>query len=158
LIEFGSGQSSLLIDRIRTPNLRHVCYEEDRTWYEVMKPRLTHCEYSLSPLSEKVIDGIPCMTYSDVQPLSFDVLLVDGPRGVDRYSRFGCMELIKNNTRDDFIIIFDDCRRPGEQDTIAHAESVLRKQKREIKCNTLIARNCQYVITAGKYRGVSYYY
>ena len=158
VVELGSGQSTLLIDRVKRPGTRHVCYENDSTWHGIVAPRLQTCDYRLRELTEQSIAGRECRWYRDVEPGDFDLLLVDGPGGEDRFSRFGAVKLIKSNRKEHFVIIFDDSARPGEKDTIEFVVALLRNKGHDIKVNSLSGRTEQTVITTGKYRSVSYYY
>ena len=59
----------------------------------------------LKLLKRKLLDFVDCHVKGQI---GFEVLLVNPPRRIDRYSCFGCIELTKNNTRDDCVSIFDD--------------------------------------------------
>ncbi len=158
VIELGSGETTRLVDRLLPSGARHVCYEEDAIWHGKLAPRLEHCDYRLRPLVEKVTDGIRHETYDQMEFSDFDLLIVDGPRGVERHSRFACVDLARKNKNADFVIIFDDGDRPGERETIAHVEQLLREGGRKVKVNGLQGRTGQMLITSGRFQDVAYYY
>jgi hypothetical protein len=158
IVELGSGQTTLLIDRIRQQETRHVCYEQDRLWHDHLGRILQRCDYRLRSMAGGYRDGIEFQWYEDVELCDFELLLVDGPIGVDRFSRFGCIDLIAANRSPDFVIVFDDSARPGERDTISHVRKVLDGSGVDYKLNELIGRAEQTIITAGRFRPVSYYY
>src|SRR6185437_4394464 len=57
IVELGSGESTRLIDRVKAPGTRHVCYENDAAWFERTAPRLRACDYRLRPLERFRLDG-----------------------------------------------------------------------------------------------------
>lgn len=158
VVELGSGQSTLLVDRLKRPQTRHVCYENDPTWHAMLAPRLVGCDYRLRELVDRNVSGIMTRTYRELDAGDFDLLLVDGPNGTDRLSRFGCMDLIAANRRREFILVFDDSGRPGEQSTIAEVARWLSRSGIDYKSNTLSGRTQQTVITTPQFRAASYFY
>ena len=158
IVEFGSGQSTVLIDRLRSDAARHVCYEDDPAWHAAVSKKVSRCDYRLCPLEQRVIDGVTCRAYSGVTPIEFDLALVDGPRGVDQYSRFGCIDMIRSNPREDFVIVFDDCNRPGEVQTIQVVEKALASKGIGFEKRELGGRTHQAVFAAGNFRNVLYYW
>ena len=105
-----------------------------------------------------VIDGVACDAYSGVTPVEFDLALIDGPRGVDQYSRFGCIDTIRSNPRKDFVIVFDDCNRPGEIQTIGVVEKLLRSKGAGFEKRELSGRTRQAVFASGAFKHVLYYW
>lgn len=158
VVELGSGQSTLLIDRLKRPETQHRCFENDANWYAALTPRLTSCDYRLCELVERPIAGVTTRTYRNLDAGDFDLLLVDGPTGQSRLSRLGCIEAIAGNLCREFIIIFDDSQRPGEQETISEVMRLLDRTEIPYKCNTLAGRTQQTIITTPRFRAVSYYY
>jgi len=158
VVEFGSGQSTLLIDRVKRRGTRHVAYEHSPDWHALIAPRLVNCDYRLRPLKEALVDGRQVQWYSDVEPENFDVLLIDGPPGTERFSRFGCVDLIRTRVSDDFLIIMDDGHRPGERDTVAHIVRVLQQVGQKFRMNQIRGRTTQTVIAGGRFIPATYYY
>src|SRR4029434_3117474 len=111
VVEFGSGQSTLLIDRVKSAGTYHVCYEHSPEWHALIASRLKRCDYRLHPLEDRTIDSQQVQWYSNVEPHEFDRILNDGAPGTDRFSRFGCVEMIRSRISKDFLIIMDDGQR-----------------------------------------------
>lgn len=158
IVEFGSGQSTILIDRLRADSSSHVCYEEDAAWHASVSAKIPRCDYRLSPLEQTEVDGVICMAYSGMTPVAFDFMLVDGPRGVDEYSRFGCVETIRANTTKDFVIVFDDCDRPGERQTIQFVEQMLSSKGVVFRKRELHGRTSQAILATAGFTPVLYYW
>src|SRR5712692_2100944 len=81
IVELGSGQTTLLLDRIKNAATRHICYEHNEFWYDHLKSRLQHCDYRLRRLVPGREDGIDYSWYDNVEYCDFDLLLIDGPGG-----------------------------------------------------------------------------
>lgn len=158
VVEFGSGQTTLLIDRIKRTGTHHVCYEHSPEWHAQFAPRLISCDYRLRALKEATIEARHVQWYSDVEARNFDLLLIDGPPGTDRFSRFGCVELIRSHISDDFLIIMDDGQRRGERDTVAHIVGLMQGAGRKFRMNQLQGRTTQTVIAGGRFVAATYYY
>lgn len=158
IVEFGSGQTTILIDRLRSDTARHVCYEDAPSWHAAVSKKVSRCDYQLHPLEKRIVEGVACDTYSGVTAVEFDLLLVDGPRGVDQYSRFGCVETIRANTRKDFAIVFDDCDRPGEIQTIRYVEKLLAAKGVAFEKRELSGRTRQAILAAGDLKATLYYW
>jgi len=119
---------------------------------------LTSCDYRLRPLEEATIEARRVQWYSDVELRNFDLLLIDGPPGTERYSRFGCLELIRSRISKDFLIIMDDGQRQGERDTVANIVNLLRNAGLAFRMNQLQVRSTQTVIAGGRFVAATYYY
>lgn len=85
-------------------------------------------------------------------------MLVDGPRGVDEFSRFGCVETIRANTTKDFVIVFDDCDRPGEIQTIRFVEQLLASKGDIFRKRELRGRTSQAILATAGFSSVLYYW
>jgi hypothetical protein len=158
IVELGSGQSTMLIDRIKAPDCSHVAFEEDGDWHAHLQARLASCDYRHSTLVDKLTDGVRHQGYALLSPLPFDVLLVDGPRGVDQHSRFDCVELALANQTDDYLIIVDDADRPGEIQTVQHLAQALRRRGDDIKVSYGRGRTAQALLSSGRFRRCAYYF
>jgi hypothetical protein len=102
--------------------------------------------------------GIAYLGFQNLDIQHFDLLLVDGPIGTEDFSRFACVPLIEANISREFVLIFDDASRPGEQETISHVTNFLSKNKVDFKLNYLSGRTTQALITTQKYRAASYFF
>ncbi|MHA1171164.1 MAG: hypothetical protein ACTSQ3_03685, partial [Candidatus Heimdallarchaeota archaeon] len=104
-------------------------------WYEKTKPDIftsKRSKYICSPLEQIKFGKRKCLWYSTKiladEDKTYDLILVDGPFGKRRNSRIGIANFIpKIIDVKNFIIIFDDAARIGEQDTIKAIKKILRK-------------------------------
>lgn len=158
IVELGSGESTRLIDRLKPKDASHICYEEDASWHAATKPRLTSCDYRLRHLTRYRIGGVDCEWYGDVESTDFDLLLVDGPVGVPRYSRIGCWKLIEANPKRDFVIVMDDTVREGEAETARFIAEHLQRQGLRVFSHRLDSGNAPTVICAGALSQVRFYF
>lgn len=157
VIELGSGQTTLLIDRMKKPTTRHVCYEDDPVWYGALKPKLRQTDYRYRELTDVSSDGRASKWYRDVEATDFDLLLVDGPNGFENQSRLGGCELIAKNKKEDFIVVFDDADRRGERAAIARAQQILEEKKISFKLSYVQGSKVQGVLSSGRLMHAAYY-
>jgi predicted O-methyltransferase YrrM len=120
VLELGAGQSTLLLDALaragRVGSL--LTLEHDPAWAARLGTRVAH-EVRHAPLRSATVEGVAADQYDTALDRRFDVVLVDGPVGTPRRSRWGALELLQAHLADEFVVIFDDAERPGERDTIA---------------------------------------
>jgi hypothetical protein len=157
IVELGSGESTRLIDRVKAPGTRHICYENDPDWFDRTKSRLVSCDYRLRPLRRFRLDAVEYDWYGDADPDPFDVLLVDGPIGTPSLSRIGCWQLIEANSSRDYAIIIDDSTRAGEQATIDFLLERLRRRGDNPVFHRIESGNVPAVIGSGRFDHVRFY-
>lgn len=158
VIELGSGQSTILIDRLRPTAGMHVAYEQSEIWARTVAARAPRCELRCSPLADTVFEGVRYAGFGALQKADFELLLVDGPNGTDHASRYDCVPLVEANQAREFVVIVDDADRPGERETVAALTAVLTRRGIEHKLNHLHGRNTQAVITTAGMRAASYFF
>jgi hypothetical protein len=158
IVEMGSGQSTVLIDRLRAEDGSHVAYEQNPQWAATVSARAPRCAVRHSALRPTTFEGVSYDGYGDLQCIDFDLLLVDGPNGTDHHSRFDCVPLVAANRSREFIVIVDDAGRPGEQETLEQLVRVLNRREIAHKVNYLSGRTTQAVITTEGMRAASYFY
>lgn len=157
ILDLGLGESSKFISTYLSHYLldsHHTIVEQDLNWIQEFNQRFVlngrsnviHC-----PLQEIEVNGFPTFSYQNFEEritVEFDLFIVDGPFGSDRFSRFDIVSLVKKFDKGkDFILILDDSHREGEQDTINEICLVLSKKGIEffrgdysgVKQNTIIA-------------------
>lgn len=158
VVEMGSGQSTVLLDKLLPDDGSHQAYEQDSDWASRIGARVKRSKVTHSPIATQAFEG---QTYSGLSAIAvapFDLLLVDGPNGTDHLSRFDCVPLIAAHPGTEFIVIIDDANRPGEQETIAALTALLCKRGIDFKLNYLHGRNTHAVITTPRFRAASYFY
>lgn len=112
-LELGMGQSTVLLSAL---GVEAVSVDHEKPWVDRMAGQVRHaCVHA--PLVARNVHGHNVHCY-DFTPSKFDLVLVDGPQGTPRRSRWGALDILDNCLNDEFIVIFDDAARKGEQDTI----------------------------------------
>lgn len=158
VVELGSGQSTVLIDRLLPTGGHHQSYEQSAIWAAAVSKRLKVAQVRHSPLVPTTCMGVDYEGFSDMQEHQFDLLLVDGPNGTDHYSRHDCVKLVAANPAREFVVVIDDAQRPGERETIESMTRLLSKRGIDYKLNYLSGRQLQAVITTPGFRAASFFF
>ena len=120
VLEIGAGQTTLLLAALsRSRDLFVDTLETDGEWAARLQ-QVDGTRIHFSALKKVTRNGIPALHFENTADLrtDYDVVLVDGPNGTPRYSRYACMEILAERLAAEFVVIFDDAERRGEQDTI----------------------------------------
>lgn len=140
ILEMGIGQTTRLTSQYiahKNPKAHLTVCEHDPKWIEFYKPDLPenkNIDIKKFDLEYFMYENKENDKYAGlaeyVGKQKFDLVIIDGPFGFNRnLPRTNILDLITNdNLADDFIIIFNDAERAGEQATIVHAESLLRNK------------------------------
>ena len=143
ILEMGMGQTSRLTSQYAAycnPNATLDIIENDAGWIATYQPQLAqneHTKVHQRDLEFFTYDKVECRKYKDLNEVigntKYDLIIVDGPfGGRQTFPRSNILDLIKNhNLADDFIVIFDDAERKGEQNTIAQTIKLLQEQNVE---------------------------
>lgn len=128
IIEFGAGQSSILLSGFaKHSGARVVTIEHDAAWAERVASRtqapshqVIHCPLTQQRSTEQG----NCAWYdlSNAGILGrqrFELLIVDGPVGLPRYSRMGIVDRFSELHADEWVVLWDDLHRVGEMQTFA---------------------------------------
>jgi hypothetical protein len=149
ILDLGLGESSKVISTYIENYLTessHMIVEQDNNWIDSFQERfklspnskIIHC-----PIDTKEVNGFDVNLYQDFNKKiieKFDLYIVDGPFGSERFSRYDIISLVERIDKEDqFIIMMDDTHRIGEQDTLNDIK----------KC--LSSRDIKYYL--GEYRG-----
>ena len=123
VLELGCGETTLLLDALRRSGAwrgKLTSLEHDSFWHKEMSA-VVETEIIHAPLTSRTICGKQTDSYdlsALAKPLGrYDLVLVDGPNGVPRWSRLACLEFIPEHLAPEFLVILDDYERPGEKDT-----------------------------------------
>ena len=118
-LELGAGQSTLLLDALARAGriAGALTLEHDAEWADRLQEQVTHAVQH-APLRPASVVGVTTLGYTATLDRRFDIVVVDGPIGTPRHSRWGALELLREHLADDFVVAFDDAERPGERDTI----------------------------------------
>jgi hypothetical protein len=119
-LELGAGQSSLLLDALARAGRigTALTLEHDADWAARIGARVGH-EVRTAPLRPAEVLGVAAATYDFAPERRYDIVVVDGPIGTPRRSRWGALKLLETALADEFVVLFDDAERPGERETIA---------------------------------------
>ena len=140
ILEMGMGQTSKVTSQYVAncnPQASLDIIENDADWINTYQPQLVESEQIKIHQCglEFFKDGnCECRKYQNLQEIisnqKYDLIIVDGPFGGGQtFPRSNILDLIKNhNLAEDFIIIFDDAERVGEQNTIEQAKNLLAQQ------------------------------
>lgn len=157
VLELGAGQTTRFLDslQVRKPEMKVVTLESNKEWHEKISKMVSH-EVFHQPLVRRNIAGIEVDAYVDLTPLKdtkFDLVLVDGPHGSKRNSRWTSLEILSGHLAEEFIVIFDDAERIGEQDTI---RQFMQSYIGKIEFSTVTSMKCQFVAFSPKFRAAKY--
>lgn len=156
VLEIGAGQSTLLLDALRkTREFNAFTIETNEEWHSIISAQVGH-DVLLKPLSPVTLFGHKTLAYHHKTDDKYDFLIIDGPHGTPRRSRWAALDIIDRMMAEEFIIVFDDCERKGEQDTIRKAISLI-ENKRQISTSIKIGLKCQFIITTPGFNFVHYF-
>ena len=143
ILEFGLGQTTKVTTQYvaykNSSATLDVC-EHSQKWIDIYQPELPqspNIKIHRLDLDNFEYEGHTNDKYKDLEPLvkdrKFDLIIIDGPTGGGKnFPRSNIVDLINgNHLADDFVIIFDDAERPGEQLTIAKTTEALKERKAE---------------------------
>ncbi len=167
ILEFGMGQTSLLTSQyVAHKNKKavlNIC-EHNQDWIDIFKKQLPKSEriHINHPEVESFdFEGQLNDKYKDLSTVTtdrkFDLIIVDGPIGGGKnFPRSNIIDLIPENLAEEFIIIFDDAERAGEQLIIKKTEGKLRLLNLKFSVFSRQGIKKQYIITSPKYNFVKF--
>lgn len=139
ILEMGMGQTSRLTSQYvayGNTNALADIIENDAGWIATYQPQLAQSNRTnvhQCDLDFFTYDNTECLKYKNLSEVvgttKYDLIIVDGPFGGNgqRFPRSNVLDLIENNNlADDFIIIFDDAERLGEQNIIKNTLQLLK--------------------------------
>jgi hypothetical protein len=158
VLELGAGETTKLLAAFeRGARIDTVTLENDPHWARQVG-RTAGTEVTASPLVERVIRGHPARGY-DLGPIRdrrFDMVVVDGPVGERRRSRWVALEVLDRHLADEFVVVFDDVHRRGEIDTVLEAWRLFREKGIEIEAGLTRAAKWQLVMATGRFAGAAW--
>lgn len=146
VLELGAGQTTRFLGalQLQRPELQVTTLESDKDWHERVSKMVSH-KVVHRPLVRREIEGVEVDAYVDIDPLEdrkFDLVLIDGPRGSKRNSRWTSLEILSGHLAKEFMVIFDDAERIGEQDTIRR---FMQSRGADIEFSTAKGMKCQFL-------------
>lgn len=162
IIEFGLGESSKVVSKFVQNELtesQHIIVEQDIEWAESFVSRfalsknsqIIHLEREEKDIKNFIVNSYTSLP--DKINALFDLYIIDGPFGSDRYSRYDiCLLANKFESTDEFIIIMDDYIRKGEQDTAKDLVDIITSKGIKTYVGVYSGNNSQMVVATTKYR------
>lgn len=162
ILEFGLGESTKLVSCFldnELINSQHTVVDHSKEWIDVFKNRFTLSQRSKIEhieLENKKIHDFISDSYKNIDNIitdKFDLYIIDGPYGADRFSRYDiCFIAEKFLQNDQFIIIFDDYSRIGEQDTVNDLLKILNSKSIKYTKNVYSGYKSQIIIATENYK------
>lgn len=157
VLELGAGQTSLLFNQLRKRrDFEILTLEDNADWAarigSMVSHKVVHC-----PLVPHEVSGVSATGY-DLSKLEgkFDFVVVDGPMGTKKHSRWGALSLIAQNLDAEYVLLFDDAERKGEQQTVREAMRILAASKRP-HFSITNALKSQAVLSSDRYSYVRFF-
>ncbi len=164
ILEMGMGQTTLVTSQYIAnyqPQSELDIIENDVNWINVYQSQLAkHDNIHLHQCDIEFIEyeGEKSRKYKELNKMTkekkYNLIIVDGPfGGAQKLPRSNIIELVEHNLAQDFIIIFDDAERLGEQNTIAQTKAKLTElgigfdtqQRNALKSQFLIfSKSCEF--------------
>jgi hypothetical protein len=162
ILELGLGESSKFISSFLNNCLKqtsHTVVEQDEEFIKYYKRRNTGLQASNIihlPLQEKHTESHKFFGYRDVENIikqKFELYLVDGPHGSDRFSRYDIVNLLSAmESNDEFIVLIDDTNRKGERDTLESVMNLLSKKNITYFHSDYQGNKTNSVVATSKYK------
>ena len=164
ILEMGLGQTSMVTTQYianKKPAADLDIIENDESWIKVYESKLAKSQnIKLHQCDIEIFDyeGEQSRKYKELNKITgdkkYNLIIVDGPfGGAQKLPRSNIVELIEHNLAQDFIIMFDDAERAGEQNTIAQTKAKLTslgikfgtQQRNALKSQVLIfSKSCEF--------------
>ena len=162
ILDLGLGESSKFISTYLQHYLTdsyHTIVEQDIEWVKSFKNRFELSDRSqivICDLTVSNIKGFDSNAYSDFGEKiteNFDLYIIDGPFGSDRYSRYDIITLIERfDYKKEFIIMMDDTHRQGERETKNDIIAILNLKKIPYYSNDYVGNKGLSIICSEKYK------
>lgn len=162
ILELGLGESSKFIStfiRHELKDSRHTIVEESEEWCHHFQDNFELCSRSeiiVCPLKEEKINDFCVNTYSGFEEKiknKFDLYVIDGPFGSAHYSRCEIVKLAEQfSLTDEFVIVFDDYNRLGEQETIDDLLGVFERKGIKIYKGIFVGNKRVLVLGTKKFK------
>ena len=160
--ELGLGESTKFIATYGQHYIKlknHTVVEHDNEWISIFQQNFQITSFTRIlqlNLEEKQINSFKSTSYLGLGKEiteKYDLYIIDGPFGSDRFSRHNIVDLAMNfNPEDEFIILMDDCDRKGEMDTVNDLIKLLNKKNIKFYTRKYIGLKDQLLIVTEKYK------
>lgn len=164
ILEFGLGESSKFISTYLDNALiesNHTIIEQSSSWENSFNERFKLSAQSsvhIFPLQKKKVKGFETIGYEKIEEFikkKYDLYIVDGPFGSSNYSRYDIVDIMKKmNSKDEFILIFDDLERQGEKQTFDDLIKLFKEKEIKVHIQCYEGTKTVAVVGTEKYRFV----
>jgi hypothetical protein len=162
ILEFGLGESTKFISTYIENELldsTHLIIEQEYSWKEQFENRFklsSNSKIEVCPIEKKEVHNYDVNFYKDIESKinePFDLYVIDGPLGSERFSRYDVVNIIKKTfLNEDFIILIDDFNRIGEKDTVTVLKKYFFDQSIKIYSTVFSGEKQVCVIATEKYK------
>ncbi len=137
ILECGIGQTSKLSSQYAAyyPEISLKLIEHNTKWLSFFKEQISlseNIEFITPETKEVIYKNKKTNSYIELSNKIgnnlFDLIIIDGPEGSERYSRIYAVELTLSHLSKSFVIIIDDCDRKGEMETARECMRVLKRK------------------------------
>ena len=160
ILDVGAGQTSLLLDALQRKfgKAEIITLEHDAGWAQRIASQVGH-PVLRRDLVERSVGGQPTRTYDSAGIEGpFQLIVMDGPPGVKRYSRLGLLHLMQTvMDRRDFVAILDDAERGGERQTAKMCERWMRSEGIAFRDADVRAAKRQWLCAGGALETAAFY-
>ncbi len=164
ILELGLGESSKFISvfiRNYLPTTEHLIIEQSIDWKNQFIEQFhisSNSKIKIFPIEQTNMKGHLINSYTgfdrEINDL-FDFYLIDGPFGSNSFSRYDIINLIEKFPKDhEFVILFDDYDRKGEQQTVKILIELLNKNNIQNYQAIYKGLKTQIIIASKKFRFV----
>jgi hypothetical protein len=162
IVEFGLGESSKFIsayNRSIGDFHEHIVIEQDNNWENIFNDSFPNDNIKIQyqPLQKKKIHGFEYNGYENIEkiPSDADLYIVDGPFGSPNYSRYDILHVLEEvDHSKEFILVFDDYNRKGEQETANDILKMFEAKNKKVYFIKYEGSKAQFVLVTEKYKYV----
>ncbi len=139
ILDLGLGQSTRMIAQYAAAHegVEHIVVEHDQEWIDFFqnglqlsgRSRMMKLDREMVPYKEAESVRVFKNFKETFAGQKFDFISIDAPLGADmkEYSRIDVLSLLPDCLQASFVLMMDDCERPGETRTMADLEAVFRQ-------------------------------
>lgn len=152
ILDVGAGQTSLLLDALKQKRggAEIITLEHDAGWAARIASQVSHPVLRRDLVEMRV--GGQATRMHDTSGIEgpFQLIIMDGPPGTQRYSRLGLLHLMQTvMDRRDFIAILDDVERGAERQTMQACRQWLRADGLGFRDTHVKAAKSQWLCAGG---------
>jgi 16S rRNA G966 N2-methylase RsmD len=155
ILDVGAGQTSLLLDALcrQLPKAEVITLEHDGDWAARIAAQVAHPVLRRDLVPMKLAGRTVRMHDTSGLAGPFDLIVMDAPPSVKRYSRLGLLHLMQTvMDRTNFIAIMDDTDRGGEMQSVRACREWLQASGIEHGWTEIRAAKRQQILAAGSLR------